>query len=195
MQVAPEQQLERYHPLLLHSVLSAVRRFEPDFYAHLCRAYHLDADRILGLFSEVDQLGAAQLHELLAELRQHQAYFDIMFLAGRNALHSIAEQQRFRPSLLQLSGGRFGALLKHYLPQFLGLSSFVLMVRGDLQFVEIRDTVFSRGVRHERPLCSFYAGFCSELGGLSVKHQALCSEIRCRSVDGESQSCLFQVSL
>jgi hypothetical protein len=190
-----EPQLERYHPLLLHSVLSSVRRFEPDFYAHLCRAYHLDADLILGLFSEVDMLGPAQLTALLGELREHQAYYDIMFLAGRNSLHSIVEQQRFRPSLLQLSGGRFAALVKHYLPPFLGVSTFVHMVRGELQFVEIRDTVFSRGVRYERPLCAFYAGFFSELGCQCVKHQALSSEIRCRSVDGESQSCLFQITL
>jgi len=188
--------LERYHPLLMYSLLAAVRRFEPDFYAHLCRAHHLDADRILGLFSEVEELGPAQLTAVLGELREHQAYHDIVHLAGRNALHGLSEQQRLRASLLALgSAARFASLVKQALPPFLGISSFVHLVRGDLQFVEVRDSVFARGVHSERPLCGFYAGLLAELGSQCVTGAANSAEIRCCGMDPEAQSCLFQVSL
>ena len=188
--------IERFSPLLLHSVLGAVRRFEPDFYAHICRAHHVDADRILGLFSEIEELGPAQMIAILREIREHQAYHDIVFLAGRNALHLLADQQRLRAGLLSFgAAARFSSLLKQVLPPFLGLSSFVHLVRGDLQFVELRDSVFARDAFSVRPLCGFYCGLFTELGALTGSAPAQSSEMRCRAMDAEAQSCLIQMSL
>jgi len=100
-------QLERFSPLLLYTILSAVRRFEPDFYAHLCRSYHLDADRILGLFSEVEEIGTGQLQGILRDLRAHQAYHDMVYLAGRNAFLFWTEQRRLRKPLIGNQSARF----------------------------------------------------------------------------------------
>jgi len=190
-----DAKLERYPPVMMHCLLSAVRRFEPDFYAHLCRAYHLDADRILGLFSEVEELGAAQLTAMVGELREHQAYHEIVFLAGRNALHTYAEQQHARPSPLLTGASRFNTLAKQLLPAFLGRSSYVLMSRGNLQFVELHDSVFARGVHAVRPLCGFYCGFLAELGSTCVPGAAISTEVRCVALEPDATSCLLQISL
>src|ERR1044071_5120072 len=112
-------QLERFHPILMHSLLVATRRFEPGLYDSICRRFNLDADRILGLFKEVEEVGAGQLPEILATLRNHQAYHEIVFLAGRNSALGWSEANRI--TLNHKGGGeRFSALAKQFLPDFLG---------------------------------------------------------------------------
>lgn len=193
--VPDEGSLERFHPLMLHNILDAVRRFEPDFYAHLCRTYHLDADRILGLFSEIEQLGPGQLTPVLAELREHHSYHDIVYLAGRNALHMRLQQLGM--ALDRSHGGppRFATMLKELLPAFTGSATFSHMVRGEMHFVDMRGSLFARGVQQARPVCGFYAGYMSELGATCVTGARGVTEVRCCAVDPDATTCLFQVNL
>ena len=195
MNAAMDAELERFHPLLLHSILAATRRFEPDFYSHLCRVYHLDADRIMGLFVDVDEKGPGQLIAMLRELREHPSYHDITFLAGRNSFHSYSEQRRLRMRLLGSKSSKFDTLLKQLLPAFLGRAPYNLMLKGELQFVEVRDSVFARQVVHPDPVCSFYAGLLAELGTACTDGAATATEVRCVANDPEALSCLFRVSL
>lgn len=183
--------MERFHPILLHSLLVATRRYEPALYDHICRQQHLDAERILGLFTEVEALGPGQLAELLAQLRQQAAYRDIVFLAGRNAFAHWAEHARL--------GGRFriGRLdltqtLRRSLPPFLGSSSFNHLQRGPLHFIELRDSVFARGAASHDPLCGFYSGFLRELGQFCGPPLWEAGETRCRAADSDATSCLLQ---
>jgi len=187
--------LERFSPVMLHSILQALRRFEPDLYAHLCRAYHVDADRILGLFTEVELIGPGQLQPLLGNLRLHQSYHDIVYLAGRNALHTASERQGVRFPRLAHDTSRFQALLKQLFPPFLGLATYSVLVRGELHFVELRDSVFARGVEHSNMVCGFYAGFLAELGSNCVEGAATAAEIRCCATDPEAPSCMIRLNL
>jgi hypothetical protein len=186
---------ERFNPLMLYNILDASRRFEPDFYSHLCRTYHLDADRILGLFSEVEQLGSGQLQPVLAELREHHSYHDIVYLAGRNSLHMWLDQEGIAPSSNHGGAARFTGLVKRLLPAFLGHSNYSLMVRGNVQFVEVRDSVFTRGVKHEHPVCGFYSGYLAELGSRCIPGTCGVTEVRCTAVELDATTCLFQVNL
>jgi len=185
--------LERFSPLLLYTILSAVRRFEPDFYAHLCRSYHLDADRILGLFSEVEEIGAGQIQPILRDLRAHQAYHDMVYLAGRNAFLFWAEQHRTRKPLMGSQSARFTSLVKQLLPEFLGGANFTIMLRGSVHFIEIRNSLFARDEQFDRPLCGFYAGFLAEAAKLCGAPAAISSEVRCCANDSTAPTCLFQV--
>ena len=193
--VNDQQQLERFHPVLLYNILSAVRRFEPDFYAHICRTYHIDADTIIGLFSEVEQLGPGQLQPILRDLRAHTAYHDIMYLAGRNTLLKWVELERLRPPRLGSASHHFGNLLKQLLPPFLGKATYVMMLRGNVHFLELRNSVFARDVQHGRPLCGFYCGYLAELAvHCGVESRPGVSEARCCAVEPDSPTCLFQVA-
>lgn len=185
---------ERFNPLLLYTILSAVRRFEPDFYAHLCRSYHLDADRILGLFSEVEEIGGGQIRPMLRDLRAHQAYHDMVYLAGRNAFLMWGEQRKQRRQLFGNQSSRFTALLKQLLPEFLGNASYTAMLRGSVHFIEIRDSVFARDGQYDRSLCGFYAGCLAEAGRFCGMEAALSSEVRCCANEPSAPTCLFQVS-
>jgi hypothetical protein len=185
--------LERFPPLLLHSLLTSARRFDLELYAHLCRAYNVDADRILGLFSEVEVIGTGPLEGVLASLRPHSAYHDIVFLAGRNALLGQAEAHG---TTLTRAGGeaRFQALLKQLLPPMLGRGNHTVMARGRVLFVEVRDSVFARGVQHDNPVCGFYSGFLTELAAGCQSRAAAAHEVRCRAENG-AHSCMFQVPM
>jgi len=186
-------QLERFSPLLLYTILSAVRRFEPDFYAHLCRSYHLDADRILGLFSEVEEIGTGQLQGILRDLRAHQAYHDMVYLAGRNAFLFWTEQRRLRKPLIGNQSARFTAVVKQLLPELLGNASYTAMLRGSVHFIEIRNSLFARDDQFDRPLCGFYAGCLAEAGKFCGAGAAVAAEVRCCANDPNAPTCLFQV--
>jgi hypothetical protein len=185
--------LERFSPLLLYTILSAVRRFEPDFYAHLCRSYHLDADRILGLFSEVEEIGAGQIQAILRDLRAHQAYHDMVYLAGRNAFLYWTEQNRIRKPIIGSQSARFIALMKQLMPEFLGSASYTAMLRGSVHFIEIRDSLFARDDQFDRPLCGFYSGCLAEAAKLCGAGTAVATEVRCCANDPNAPTCLFQV--
>jgi hypothetical protein len=187
--VAPA--LERFHPILMHSLLTATRRFEPGLYDSICRRFNLDADRILGLFSEVESVGAGQLPEILSTLRNHQAYHEIVFLAGRNSLLGWAEANRVE---LNHRGGeeRFSGLARQFMPHFLGRGASTLMSRGKMVYVEVRDSVFARGVESLHPVCGFYEGFLSELGSGCSNRNVKVSEVRCFAMDAP-HSCMLQV--
>lgn len=189
------QELERFHPVLLYSILEATRRFEPDFYAHLCRSYHIDAERILGLFSEVEIVGGGQLAPILRDLRAHHAYHEIVFLAGRNSLLIWVELHRTRRPAVGNAAALFTSLTHQLLPPFLGAATFSLLLRGELHFVELCNSVFSRGVRHAHPLCGYYAGFLSELARFSGSTHAVVTETQCTALDPDSQTCVLQVAL
>jgi hypothetical protein len=193
--MAEEATLERFHPLLVQTLLNSVRRFEPDFYAHLCRAFHLDADRMIGLFREVEASGPGQLMPLLRELRAHQSYHDIVYLAGRNSLHAYLELEQVRIKPGSHDAGRFVAMAKQLLPSFTGLASFSHMLKGELHFFELRDSVFAREATHDNPTCGFYAGFLGELGTYFTEGTAVASEVRCCANDPEAVSCLVRVNL
>ncbi|MCH7472110.1 hypothetical protein IIA79_04065 [bacterium] len=187
--------LERFHPLMLYSILGAVRRFEHDFYLHLCRAYHLDAERILGLFTEIEHIGPGQLGSILAELREHNSYHDIVYLAGRNTLSSWCDMQGVKLGRAQGGASRFNTLTKQLLTPFLGIAVFSTMVRGEMHFIEVSDSIFARGVEHLHPVCGFYAGFLSEIASGCIAGSTAVNESSCKAADQDVQSCLFQVPL
>jgi hypothetical protein len=194
MDTPEKNQLERFHPLLLYTILSAVRRFEPDFYAHLCRSYHLDADRIMGLFSEVDVIGSGQITGILHDLRSHQAYHDMVYLAGRNALLMWTEQRRFHKPLLGSQASRFTGALKQILPEFLGNAAYTVMLRGNVHFIEVRNSIFTRDTHFDRALCGFYSGCLAELGRFCGLESTVATEVRCCANEPNAPTCLFQVS-
>ena len=183
--------LERFHPILMHSLLSATRRFEPGLYDSICRRFNLDADRILGLFTETEEVGPGQLPDILDILRKHTAYHEIVFLAGRNSLLGWAEANRVA---LNHKGGeeRFATLARQFLPDFLGRGTSNLLLRGKMIYVDVRDSVFARGVESLHPVCGFYEGFLSELGSGCSKHNCVVTEVRCYAMDAP-HSCMFSV--
>lgn len=185
--------LERFTPQLMYHLLSAARRFEPDYYNHLCRRFNLDADRILGLFGKVDEVGIGQLMDVLRALHEHESYNDIVFLAGRNAFHMAAQEARQTAA----GGGaqRFAQLVKSLLPQFLGAANVHLMAKGQIQFVEIQNSVFAREVIAIRPLCGFYTGWLSECASLCNEGRCSVAEVRCKALDSNAPNCMFQVAL
>jgi hypothetical protein len=186
-----DQPLERFHPIVMHSILTCTRRFEPGLYDSICRRFNLDADRILGLFKEVEEVGSGQLSDVLAALRPHSAYHNIVFLAGRNSLLGWSEARRIA---LSHKGGseRFQALVKQYLPDFLGRASFNQMNRGAMVYVEVKGSVFARGAVDDNPVCGFYSGWLSELGSGCQNRQCAVTEVRCAAVDNAA-SCMFAV--
>jgi predicted hydrocarbon binding protein len=191
MSVMPS--LERFSPQIMYQLLTATRRFEPDFYSFLCRKHHLDADRMLGLFGSVDELAAAQLADILPDLRQHSSYADIALLAGRNAALSMLEEAK----VLRIGGGgmRFVQLVKEMSAPLLGRSTVQVLSRGAVQFVEIYGSVFAREAASLKPVCGFYTGFLHELGRMCSKDRVSVMEVRCQAAEPEAASCLFQVAL
>jgi predicted hydrocarbon binding protein len=191
MSVMPS--LERFSPQIMYQLLTATRRFEPDFYAFLCRKHHLDADRMLGLFGSVDELAAAQLSDLLADLRQHTSYADVALLAGRNAGLAILLETK----ISRTGGGpaRFTQLLKELSGPLLGRSTIQVMSRGTVQFVEVYGIIFARNAASLRPVCGFYTGFLQELGRMCSKDRVSVMEVRCQAAEPDAASCLFQVAL
>lgn len=189
------QELERFHPVLLYSILEATRRFEPDFYTHLCRSYHLDAERILGLFREVVVVGGGQLEPLLRDLRSHPAYHDIVFLAGRNALLMWVDLRHIRRAPVGTPASAFRSLSSDLLPAFLGDASINILQRGELQFIEVQNSVFARGVSHEEPLCGYYTGLLTELAHFCGLMSATVSESSCSAMDPDSSTCVIQIGL
>jgi len=181
--------------MMLYHILDAVRRFEPDFYSHLCRSYNLDADRIIGLFAEVEELGSGQLLPLLNHLKAHDAYHEIVYLAGRNTLLMIAEDNQLRAPLFSNGTQKFTALMKQLLPEFLGNASYVSMLRGSIHFLEIRDSIFARQGESNNPLCGYYCGLLTELANHFGFETANVVEARCCAVDHEATTCLIQISL
>lgn len=183
--------VERFHPVLLHSLLVSVRRYDPALYTHLSREYHLDAERIIGLFSELDALGGGQLAELLAELRLQPAYDEMVYLAGRNAFVEVAELQRLN-SRFRFGRRDLGQTLRQQLPAFLGRGSFNHLQRGEVHFLELRDSIFARSASHHDGLCGFYSGFLVELGALCGPGQWEAGEQRCVAADPDATTCLIQ---
>lgn len=190
-----DEKIERFPPVMLYHILAALRRFEPDFYAHLCRRYNLDADRMTGLFAAVEELGGGQLLPILRDLRAHDAYHEILYLAGRNTLLTWVEDQRLRPPLFASLPKRFTTMLKQLLPDFLGHAGYIMMVRGSIHFLEIRDSVFAREAGFNNALCGFYCGLISELATHCGAEHAMVTEARCCASDNEATTCLFQISL
>lgn len=188
-------QLERLPPVILYTILQAVRRFEPDLYSHICRTYHLDADRIFGLFTDVEEVGAGQLPDILNTLRSHQAYHDIMFLAGRNALLEWVEEKRVSFGGMSPPPAKLLSFLKQHFPSFLGLGSYNLMARGNIQFVEVRNSLFARGINHPEPVCGFYTGMLAQVAQELTKKTPVVVEVRCQAADPDATSCMFQVAL
>lgn len=186
-------EVERFHPVLLHSILVSMRRFEPDFYSHVSRSFHLDADRVMGLFAQIEEIGPGPLQEMLAEARQHHAYTEIMRLAGRNAVVEYAEMQGIRLGPRRGGETHFRQLLKQILPPLLGHSFHNTMSRKDLIYVEITNSIFARQVQHPNPLCGFYAGALLELGQACTQTTCLSSEVRCHAQAPELASCLFEI--
>lgn len=188
-------QIERFPPLMLHSILTAVRRFEPDFYNHICRVYHLDADRILGLFSEIELLGPGQLIPILKDLREHQSYHTILLLSGRNTFLEHAQLNKLSPGKANGGGTQLLHLIKEEFPRFLGHGSYAPMVLGKQHFIELWSSIFARDIKDERTLCSFYSGFLTELSRLCSSGTATVSEVRCCAADHSANSCLFEINI
>jgi hypothetical protein len=185
--------LERFSPQLMYHLLTAARRVEPDYYNHLCRRFNLDADRILGLFGQLDEIGSGQLSEVLDALHEHECYDDIVFLAGRNAFHMAAQDAGQKSS----GGGvaRFCQLVKNLLPPFLGKATLHSMSKGSIQFVEIQNSLFARSALSIRPLCGFYSGWLGECAHLCTDGRCAVAEVRCKAMDANASSCMFQVAL
>jgi len=188
-----DQPLERFHPILMHSLLTSARRFDPGLYDSLCRRFNLDADRILGLFKEVEDVGSGQIGGVLEVLRGHTAYHEMVFLAGRNSLLGWSEANKFA---MNHKGGaeRFEKLARTFLPDFLGRATFHQMQRGRVIYIEVRNSIFARGVQHANPVCGFYAGFLSELGVGCTGQNCAVSEVRCCAAE-HAPSCMFAVPL
>jgi hypothetical protein len=186
-------EIERFHPVVLYSLLDALRRFEPDFYSHICRSYKLDADRIIGLFTEVEEVGSALLLNVLMDMRKHQAYHNIVHLAGRNAFLQWAELKRIRRPLFGNQSARFNSLLKQHFPEFLGKATSSLMVRGDILFLDITHSIFARGVKYGRPTCGFYGGLLTEMSLFCGATKPQITESRCAAMESSLNTCLFQV--
>jgi hypothetical protein len=187
--------LERLPPVVLYTILQAVRRFEPDLYAHICRTHHLDADRIFGLFTNIEDAGVGQLPDILHTLRSHQAYHDIMFLAGRNALLLWAEEHNISFGGLNPPPARLLSFLKQHFPVFLGLGNYNLMARGSVQFIEVRNSLFARNVDHPEPVCGFYTGIFAQVAQELTHKTPVVQEVRCLAADPDASSCMFQVAL
>lgn len=179
---------------MLHSLLEALRRYEPDFYTHICRAYHVEPDKIMGLFSQVDQLAPAQLLPMLAEMRQNNSYHDIAYLAGRNAAHKWAVANKANLALKKGGIQRFVKLANDTLPQFTGQAGFSIETRGSICLVELPDTLFSREATSINPLCGFYTGLLYELASACTLKQVQVVESSCRAQSGENM-CVFEVPL
>ena len=188
-------QLERLPPVVMYTILQAVRRFEPDLYAHICRTYHLDADRIFGLFTEIEEIGAGQLPGILETLRSHQAYHDIMFLAGRNALQNLIEERQVNLSGFAQPQTRLQGFLKQHFPAFIGAATYNLMARGNIQFVEVRDSLFTRGVYHPEPVCGYYTGMLAQVAQELTHKNPVVVEVRCQASDPDAAACMFQIAL
>lgn len=184
---------ERFPPQMMYHLLSATRRFEPAFYGHICREFNLDADRILGLFGKVDEVGAGQLLGVLGLLREHSSYHDITYLAGRNAFLQCAQEQ----GEANTGGGpsRFTLMVKALLPPYLGLARLNQMARGKVQFVELQNSVFARGQHSLRPLCGFYAGWLAECAALCNDGRCSVAEASCVATDANLPNCSFQVAM
>ena len=181
--------------MMMYHILDAVRRFEPDFYSHLCRSYNLDADRIIGLFADVEEMGSGQLVPILRHLRSHDAYHEIVYLAGRNTLLMMADEKLLRPPLLGNNSQKYLTLLKQILPEYLGHASYITMLRGSIHFLEIRDSVFAREADSTNPLCGFYCGLLSELATYCGVEKPYIVEARCCAVEEDATTCLIQISL
>jgi hypothetical protein len=185
--------IERINPIMLYSLLTALRRYEYELYSHLSHKYHLDAERIIGLFQEVEELSPAQLRLILAELRQARSYQDIVFLAGRNAfLHwcEVTGQRYDRPGG---GGHRFRALCDRAMPHFLGLAKFSVMLKGRLHFIDIRNSLFARSEHALLPQCGFYAGFMEEMANNCTAAGATAVETRCVACENDDEGCVFEV--
>lgn len=187
--------IERINPIMLHCLLTAVRRYERELYSHLSRKYHVDADRIIGLFQEVDELSPAQLRLILAELRQTRSYQEIVFLAGRNAFHQWCEVSREGYDRPGGGAKRFNRLVDKALPSFLGLAKHTMMLKGRLHFVEIHGSLFARGERALLPLCGFYSGFLEEMAKNCTTATASAVEARCIACENDDEGCIFEVVL
>ena len=185
--------LERFPPVMLHSILTAVRRFEPDLYVHICRRHHLDADRILGLFGELEMLGPGQLTQVLADLRAHTSYDQIMRLAGRNTLVEYAALHNL--TLNTASENKLRTAIGELLPVFSGKAAITLISRGNVLFLEMFDSVFARGISDARTLCGFYCGLLAELGASGSGMPREVTESRCRASNHDTDSCQFQIGL
>jgi hypothetical protein len=183
--------MERFHPALLHSLLVSLRRFEPELYAKVSREHQLDAERISGLFAEVEMLGPGPLSALLAELRQSQSYGDIVYLAGRNAFVEYAEQNRLA-SRLRLGRPDIQQALRQHFTPFVGQAIYNHLQRGEVHFLELRGSLFARHAEHEMPLCGFYCGFLMELGQFCSGRAWESVEQRCCAADLEAPFCLLQ---
>ena len=73
---------------------------------------------------------------------------------------------------------------------------FMEMVKGSLQFIEVRNSIFARDTVHERPLCGFYCGVLAELVHvLGASGPAAVIETRCCAVDSDAPTCLLQINL
>lgn len=188
---APE--IERLNPIMLHALLTAVRRYERELYSLLSRKYHIDADRIMGLFEEIDELSPAQMKQILAELRETRSYQEIVFLAGRNAFHEWCEvsgQCYDRPGG---GGNRFRSLVDKALPSFLGLGKYSVTIKGRLHFIDIHNSLFARGEHALLPLCGFYSGFMEEMARNCTQGNATAVEARCIACENDDEGCVFEV--
>jgi hypothetical protein len=187
-------QPELFSPLLLSSLLDALRRLDPEQLRGLCRSSGLDPLRVADLARERSLLAGGPLPELLPALRSYREYGELVKLAGHNACEQWLLREGIRP-LRTGSSLLFRRTASRMLEAFSGNSGFAVEQRGRLQFVKLYDSVFARDSLHAHPACGFYSGLLEGLAGRLSRHRCHSTEIICRAVDPDAPCCMFEVAL
>src|SRR5688572_28991400 len=169
-------QPELFSPLLLSSLLEALRRLDPEQLRGLCRDSGLDPQRVSELARERSLMAGGPLPELLPALQSFRDYSDLVKLAGHNACEQWLLREGIRP-LRSGSSLLFRRTAVRMLEAFSGNSGFTVEQRGKLQFVKLYDSIFARDSQQAHPVCGFYSGLLEGLAGRLSRHRCHSTEI------------------
>jgi hypothetical protein len=191
----------KVHPLLIISLLDAIRRFDSPLHRKLVREHALSRDSLEALLADGVWASAQKITDVNARLHGHPEYHGILHLAGKNTFLAYLETLPHQPSLLDEilpKGAKTGRTLKALaamVQPFLGGASVNVLRSRDTWFVELAGSIFATRWLSLFPVCTFYEGFFEEgfieISGLPADVE----EVRCTATDPNIASCLFEVKV
>jgi len=191
----------KVHPLLIISLLDAIRRFDSPLYGKVVREHALTRSSLEALLEDGVFASAEKIIDVNARLHGHPEYHAIQHLAGKNTFLAYLDTLPHRPSLLEeilpkpVKAGRTLKALSTMAGPFLGGARVNVLRSKDIWFVELAGSIFAARWLSLFPVCTFYEGFFEEgfreISGLPADIE----EIRCTATDPNISSCLFEVKV
>ncbi len=178
--------LSRVHPIVLHSYLQALWRYDPDALKNVCDELRVNPSSISALAKSDKALSDYPVRSLISIIFLHPKFDDISRLAGDLATSECGADKKGGNTIeiLSVALSSLVKLLPSIKYEFVRLPSLGLRIK-DSPFV-ISESA--------SPTCGFISGFLSSILVMANARQKCVYETMCVSTNFEAKECLFEIS-